>query len=77
LHDNNIPFILLTNGGGKHEVERVKDLNSKLGLELSVNNFVQSHTPFQELVHGPEGLADKTILITGSDAQKSRDIAEQ
>jgi HAD superfamily hydrolase (TIGR01456 family) len=77
LNDNNIPFILLTNGGGKHESERVKELRSKLGVELTVDNFVQSHTPFQELVHGPEGLRDKTVFITGSDAQKARTIAEQ
>lgn len=52
---------------------------------------MQSHTPFQELVdgsgsgnglqqgsqsHGGEGLRDKTILVTGSDAAKARDIAE-
>lgn len=77
LQDNNIPFILLTNGGGKHETDRVKDLSSKLGIQLSVDNFVQSHTPFQELVRGPEGLEDKTVLITGADAQKCRDIASR
>lgn len=77
LQDNNIPFILLTNGGGKHEIERVKDLSSKLGVQLSVDNFVQSHTPFQELAHGPEGLSDKTVLLTGADAQKCREIAER
>jgi ribonucleotide monophosphatase NagD (HAD superfamily) len=66
----------LTNGGGKHETERVKDLRLKLGVELTTHNFVQSHTPFQELVHGPEGLHDKTIFLTGSDASKSRAIAE-
>jgi ribonucleotide monophosphatase NagD (HAD superfamily) len=77
LQDNNIPFILLTNGGGKHESDRVRDLNEKLGTHLTVENFVQSHTPFQELVHGPEGLADKTIFLTGADAQKCREIAEQ
>jgi HAD superfamily hydrolase (TIGR01450 family) len=77
LQDNNIPFILLTNGGGKHETDRVKDLSAKLGLQLSVDNFVQSHTPFQELVHGSEGLSDKTVLVTGSNAQKCREIAER
>jgi HAD superfamily hydrolase (TIGR01456 family) len=76
LQDNDIPFILLTNGGGKHEKDRVAQLSEKLDVELSTDNFVQSHTPFQELVHGPEGLADKNILITGSDAAKARTIAE-
>ncbi|KAK1990976.1 HAD-superfamily subfamily IIA hydrolase [Colletotrichum falcatum] len=77
LNDNNIPFILLTNGGGRPEAVRVRDLSEKLGVELSVDNFVQSHTPFQELVHGPEGLGDKTIFVTGANAQKCREIARQ
>ncbi|KAI0428257.1 HAD-like domain-containing protein [Xylaria sp. FL1042] len=100
LQRHDIPFILLTNGGGKHERERVAELSARLGVPLSTENFVQSHTPFQELVHrswghghgpvdeGPvqnvllkddaksSGLADKNILITGSDPAKSRRIAE-
>ncbi|KAI1452207.1 putative HAD superfamily hydrolase [Annulohypoxylon moriforme] len=80
LQEHNIPFILLTNGGGKHETDRVKDLSNRLGVELTTDNFVQSHTPFQELVHhghNSEGLRDKNILVTGSDAAKCRDIAEK
>lgn len=50
LQRNNIPFILLTNGGGKSEAERVADLAEKLGVDLDVSNFVQSHTPFQKLL---------------------------
>ncbi|KAI0105650.1 HAD-like domain-containing protein [Nemania sp. FL0031] len=96
LQHHDIPFILLTNGGGKHESERVEDLSNRLGVPLSTANFVQSHTPFEELVDkcwsesdvdghmqlepsngdGIAGLADKNILITGSDPAKSRLIAE-
>ncbi|KAH6630411.1 HAD-like domain-containing protein [Chaetomium sp. MPI-SDFR-AT-0129] len=74
LNDYNIPFILLTNGGGKHETDRVRDLSERLGVELSTDNFVQSHTPFQELLDGPDGLRDKTVLVTGSDYEKCRAI---
>ncbi|KAI0101248.1 HAD-superfamily hydrolase [Daldinia grandis] len=78
LQKHNIPFILLTNGGGKHETERVADLSTRLGVKLSTDNFIQSHTPFQELARGREsGLRDKNILVTGSDAAKCRAIAEQ
>ncbi|EAQ89698.1 hypothetical protein CHGG_06317 [Chaetomium globosum CBS 148.51] len=77
LNDNNIPFILLTNGGGKHETERVKDLEARLGVELSTDNFVQSHTPFQELLEGPNSLRDKTVLVTGSDYEKCRTIFKE
>lgn len=76
LNEHNIPFILLTNGGGKHETERVEDLSDKLGIQLTTDNFVQSHTPFQELVEGPDGLQDKTILVTGANADKCRTIAQ-
>lgn len=77
LHERNIPFILLTNGGGKHEKERVAELNKKLDPKLTLANFVQSHTPYQDLVKGPGGLEDKTVLVTGGDPQKCREIAEE
>ncbi|RDW61457.1 hypothetical protein BP5796_11349 [Coleophoma crateriformis] len=79
LHKHNIPFILLTNGGGKHESERVAELSKKLGVPLSEENFVQSHTPFKQLVEGTEtaeALKDKTILVTGGDGDKCRKVAE-
>lgn len=40
---------------------------------MSTSNFVQSHTPFTELV---DDLRNKTILVTGQDADKCRKIAE-
>src|SRR2546423_1470615 len=70
LHDHDIPFILLTNGGGKHEIDRVVDLSKKFDVPLTVDNFVQSHTPFQEMAHGSEtyeALKDKTVMVTGGD----------
>lgn len=75
LQDHNIPFILLTNGGGKPEADRVRDLTEKLGVPLTTDNFIQSHTPFRDLVDGPEGLKDKTILVTGSNPERCREIA--
>lgn len=79
LHNNNIPFILLTNGGGSHESARVAGLSKKLGIPLTEENFVQSHTPFKQLVDDSdtvEGLKDKTILVTGGDGDKCRQVAE-
>lgn len=79
LHNNSIPFILLTNGGGKHESTRVAELSKKLGVPLTEENFVQSHTPFKQLVEGSEtveSLKDKTILVTGGDGEKCRKVAE-
>lgn len=80
LHSHNIPFILLTNGGGKHEVERVQELSAKFGVNLTVDNFVQSHTPFQEMALGSdrcEPLSDKTVFVTGGDGDAVRTIAKK
>jgi HAD superfamily hydrolase (TIGR01450 family) len=74
---------VLTNGGGKPEADRVAELSAKLNVPLTTANFIQSHTPFQELVadhnagdSDAEGLRDKTVLVTGSDPERSRVIAE-
>jgi len=69
----------LTNGGGKHESARVAELSKKLNVPLSEENFVQSHTPFKQLVEGSdtvEGLQDKTILVAGGDQDICRKVAE-
>jgi HAD superfamily hydrolase (TIGR01456 family) len=73
LQQNRIPFILLTNGGGKSESERVADLSEKLGLDLDVGLFMQSHTPFADL-HEYKG-ADKTVLVVGGDEDKCQTVA--
>jgi len=69
----------LTNGGGKHESARVAELSKKLNVPLTEDNFVQSHTPFKQLVEGSEtvgGLKDKTILVAGGDQDRCRKVAE-
>ncbi|TVY42057.1 putative CDP-alcohol phosphatidyltransferase class-I family protein [Lachnellula subtilissima] len=78
LYKNNIPFILLTNGGGKHENTRVMELSMQLGVPITEGNLVQSHTPFKQLVQDPDrpdSWMNKTILVTGGDADTCRHIA--
>ena len=80
LQEHQIPFILLTNGGGKHESERVAELSKSLDVELDTRLFIQSHTPFQDLVTGTpetESLKDKCVLVTGGDGDKCRYVAER
>lgn len=77
LQSHKIPFILLTNGGGKHEEDRVSELSEKLQVPLDVSMFVQSHTPFAGLVEGPLGYKDKCILVVGGDGDKARAVAER
>ncbi|EUC33169.1 hypothetical protein COCCADRAFT_96883 [Bipolaris zeicola 26-R-13] len=72
LQAQHIPFILLTNGGGKHESERVADLSSRLNIPLDTSMFVQSHTPFADMDH----LKDKTVMVVGGEADKCRKVAE-
>ncbi|QIW99166.1 hypothetical protein AMS68_004684 [Peltaster fructicola] len=71
LQQQGIPFILLTNGGGKTEEARVADLSEKLEVPLDTSLFVQSHTPFKEFVDEH----DKTVLVVGGDADKCAEVA--
>ncbi|KAF1952614.1 HAD-superfamily hydrolase [Byssothecium circinans] len=73
LQTHHIPFILLTNGGGKHESDRVSDLSAKLSVPLDTRLFVQSHTPFADM----HEYKDKTVLVVGGEADKCRLVAEQ
>ncbi|PVI06461.1 HAD-superfamily hydrolase [Periconia macrospinosa] len=73
LQSQNIPFILLTNGGGKHESERVSDLSRKLSVSIDTSMFVQSHTPFADM----HSYKDKTVMVVGGDEDKCRAVAEK
>ncbi|KAK0509945.1 hypothetical protein JMJ35_007339 [Cladonia borealis] len=73
LQEQRIPFILLTNGGGKSEKERVQEISDHLEVPLDVSMFVQAHTPFAELVGEYK---DKCILVVGGEGDKCRKVAE-
>ncbi|KAJ5198794.1 uncharacterized protein N7459_008647 [Penicillium hispanicum] len=80
LKRQNIPFILLTNGGGKHETERVAEISQKLNVPLDATDIVQSHSPFAELVKGTDetsALEHKCVLVAGGDGDGCRRVAEQ
>lgn len=59
LQTSGIPFVFLTNGGGKSEAERAAQLSSILGVELDPSAVVQSHTPFKTLLD-PNEQKDKS-----------------
>lgn len=80
LQTRQIPFILLTNGGGTHEEDRVAHLSELLEVELKTTNFIQSHTPFKQLLHGYESqapLKDKCVLVIGGAGDNCRQVAEK
>jgi ribonucleotide monophosphatase NagD (HAD superfamily) len=64
--------VLLTNGGGKHETERVRDISKQLGIQLDTSMFIQSHTPFADL----DEYKDKPVLVIGGDGDNCRRVAE-
>jgi HAD superfamily hydrolase (TIGR01456 family) len=67
--------MLLTNGGGVREAERVADLSTRLRLRhpISEEQFVQSHTPFKLLRKTAPEL--KTVLALGGKEENVRDAA--
>ncbi|KAL4923666.1 putative aspartyl-tRNA synthetase Dps1 [Aspergillus undulatus] len=80
LKKEGIPFILLTNGGGKHETERVAEISEKLQVPLDADVIIQSHSPFAEMVKGTEtqtALENKRVLVIGGDGGGCRAVAER
>ncbi|CZR52949.1 probable cat eye syndrome critical region protein 5 precursor [Phialocephala subalpina] len=66
-----VPYIFLTNGGGKTEAERCIDLSRQLDIEVSPAQFICGHTPMREMVEKYE-----TVLVVGGEGEKCRQVAE-
>jgi len=73
LRDKNIPFVLLTNGGGHLESDKARDLSAKLGVDLSPEQVILAHTPLREVsplyAHTP-------VLVVGKRYEKLKKILE-
>lgn len=67
-----IPHIFLTNGSGKPEAQRVKQLSSILHSPISTDQFIQSHTPMRALAE-----YYKTVLVVGGEGYKCREVAKE
>ncbi|CAK7217027.1 hypothetical protein SCUCBS95973_003012 [Sporothrix curviconia] len=67
-----VPYIFLTNGGGKTEEERCADLSKQLELEVSPGQFICGHTPMRELADKYRG----SVLVVGGEGEKCRSVAE-
>ncbi|KAF3760999.1 HAD-superfamily hydrolase, partial [Cryphonectria parasitica EP155] len=66
-----VPYIFLTNGGGKSEEERCRDLSKQLELEVSPGQFICGHTPMREMAN-----KYRTVLVVGGEGEKCREVAE-
>lgn len=66
-----IPYIFVTNGGGKTEAERCQDLSKQLETVVSPDQFICGHSPMREMadVYG-------TVLVVGGEGEKCRDVAK-
>ncbi|MCJ1462146.1 hypothetical protein MMC07_000746 [Pseudocyphellaria aurata] len=66
-----VPYIFVTNGGGKTEEERCLDLSRQLELEISPGQFICGHSPMREMaeIYG-------TVLVVGGEGEKCRQVAE-
>jgi hypothetical protein len=66
-----VPYIFVTNGGGKTEAERCIQLSQQLEMEVSPGQFICGHTPMREM-------AEKynTVLVVGGEGEKCRIVAE-
>ncbi|KAI5777271.1 HAD-like domain-containing protein [Geopyxis carbonaria] len=66
-----VPYIFVTNGGGKTEQERCMDLSKQLDVPVSPQQFICGHTPMKEMAE-----TYKTVLVVGGEGEKCRHVAE-
>lgn len=73
LQVNNIPFVFLTNGGGATEDGQAAKLSQTLGgINIEGRNFIQSHTPWLDLV---PRFQDEYVLVVGGSGNDCREAA--
>ncbi|KAF2643786.1 HAD superfamily hydrolase-like protein [Massarina eburnea CBS 473.64] len=66
-----VPYIFVTNGGGKTEEERCVQLSQQLEMEISPGQFICGHTPMREMAE-----RYGTVLVVGGEGEKCRLVAE-
>ncbi|KAK1071724.1 hypothetical protein LTR12_005226 [Friedmanniomyces endolithicus] len=66
-----VPYIFVTNGGGKTEQERCIQLSKQLEIEVSPGQFICGHTPMREMA-----TKYQTVLVVGGEGEKCRQVAE-
>ena len=66
-----VPYIFVTNGGGKTEAERCVQLSKQMEIEVSPGQFICGHTPMREMAS-----KFKTVLVVGGEGEKCREVAE-
>eukprot|EP00854_Cymbomonas_tetramitiformis_P006116 gene6115-7340_t len=67
-----VPFVVLTNGGGMLESARSELLSRKLDAEFKPSQIIQSHTPMRQLV---EEHAEDNVLLVGKRYENLKAVA--
>ncbi|EGN99616.1 hypothetical protein SERLA73DRAFT_179710 [Serpula lacrymans var. lacrymans S7.3] len=78
LHGDNplgveIPFILLTNGGGVSEETRCQKLSAQLGFQIKPEQYIQAHTVLKNIV---SKYVNQPVLVLGGKNDAVRKVAE-
>lgn len=73
LVDRNIPFLVMTNGGGVYEEKRAESLSERFGVKIHSDQIIQSHTPMKEQVATH---ADDRVLLVGKNYGNLTQLAE-
>ncbi|CDO95333.1 unnamed protein product [Kluyveromyces dobzhanskii CBS 2104] len=66
-----VPYIFITNGGGRSERARCKDLSKRLGITVTEDQVIQGHTPMKDLVP-----VYKNVLVVGGVLNSCREVAK-
>ncbi|EGV65902.1 hypothetical protein PSN45_003293 [Yamadazyma tenuis] len=66
-----VPYLFVTNGGGKPESARSEDLSRRLDCTITPDQIIQGHTPMKDLVGVYE-----TVLVVGGVGNVCRNVAE-
>lgn len=66
-----VPYIFITNGGGRSEKARCKDLSKRLKITVTEDQVIQGHTPMKDLVP-----VYKNVLVVGGVLDSCRKVAE-
>lgn len=66
-----VPFVFVTNGGGKPEQQRADDLSKRLHCNITKEQIIQGHTPMKDLV----GVYNN-VLVVGGIGNACRNVAE-
>jgi HAD superfamily hydrolase (TIGR01450 family) len=74
LKKHNIPFIFLSNGGGRVEEIQAMKYSKALETNIPVENVIVSHTPMKEL--SPQ-YKNQRVLIFGLDKDHSMQLAKK